>query len=107
MLYSPAIILRPDIVAPFARVVESETDLGSGQSCGLLVDKDTYTPQGGEQCDEVNATVRQPSCASPDGDVNDIEVGQNAPHAVDLGVVPIDLRDDEKDETEGDGSAEA
>lgn len=27
---SPAIVLRPDIVAPFARVVESETDLGSG-----------------------------------------------------------------------------
>lgn len=51
--------------------------------------------------------MRQPSCASPDGDMNNVEVGQNAPHSVDLGVVSIDLRDNEKDETKGDGGAEA
>jgi hypothetical protein len=38
--------------------------------------------------------------------VDDVEVWQDTPHAVDLGVVPVDLGNHQEDEAEGDGRSE-
>lgn len=56
-----------------------------------------YAPQGRRGGDEVDAAVRHAGEARPGGEVDEVEAGEDAPHAVDLRVVAVGLGDDDED----------
>lgn len=51
--------------------------------------------------------MRQAGDTCPQSKMHHVEVGQDTPHAVDLGVISVDLRRDEKHDTQEDGHAKA
>lgn len=51
--------------------------------------------------------MRHTCGARPYCQVNNVEVRQDAPHAINLGVVAVDLRDDEEDGAQKDGGSKA
>lgn len=66
----------------------------------------TYAPDCGKGSDQIQATMGHPCQTSPYCKVNDVEIRQDTPHAVNLGVVPVDLRDDQENEAEKDRGSE-
>lgn len=87
----PSVVFRADVVSASSPVVERKTN----------------TPQGRSSCNECDALMRHTHRPRPYCQMNDVEVGQNAPHAVDLRIVAIDLRDDEENPPQEDGGRQA
>lgn len=101
----PSVVLGALLVATSAPVVEGEATLHETISAGLSQGHlgSSYTPDSGAHGDEVDAAIREPGETRPASQMENVEIGQKAPHAVDLGIVAIDLGGDKEDSAKQQG----
>lgn len=67
----------------------------------------TYAPNSCSSRHKVNSRRWYTSKTSPDRQMNNVEIGKQTPHAINLGVVSVDLRHDEEDEAKSNRSCKS